>query len=167
MTIRRCIYTNREAKAKDQVLSKSVFPELLHNWCNSAPVSEEYKTKKQGSISELEMMANEYFHLLELHEMRVEYYKQRLSEIQSILSKELTDIEEAKAKELNEEEERKKEQEIKAMVKLKEASDSLNDNLAELLNNRLESFKDVIGDITLTKDLNPSDEEDDEDIWSK
>ena len=55
----------------------------LHNWCNEAPISAEYKEiKKENLPTELEMQLHETFKLLELARLRVKYYEAQLKELQ-------------------------------------------------------------------------------------
>jgi hypothetical protein len=78
MTIRKCIYTGKDSNAKDQVLPNNPF-----NWTNKVPTTKEYKNSKNGNLpTELEMQANETFHLLELARNRVLFYEAKLKEIQ-------------------------------------------------------------------------------------
>lgn len=88
MSIRKCIYTNKEAKSKDHVLPKSILDEEIHNWCNQAPSNTNYLQQKLNNIpSELEMQANELFHLLELAKLRVKFFEEKLSLVQQEINK--------------------------------------------------------------------------------
>lgn len=82
MTVRKCIYTGKDSDAKDQVLPNNPF-----NWTNKVPTTKEYKEKKGKLPTELEMQANETFHLLELARNRVLFYEAKLAEIQKELKK--------------------------------------------------------------------------------
>ena len=82
MTIRKCIYTGKDSDAKDRLLPDNPF-----NWTNTAPTTKEYKEKKGEFPTELEMQANEIFHLLELARNRVLFYEAKLAEIQKELKK--------------------------------------------------------------------------------
>lgn len=91
MTIRKCIYTGRKAGAKDNVLPKYRVGDEIHNWANNVPCSTSYKTyKKDNMPTELEMEANELFHLIELSKLRTKFYEEKLAEIQKVLDKECT-----------------------------------------------------------------------------
>ena len=82
MTVRKCIYTGKDSDAKDQVLPNNPF-----NWTNKVPTTKEYKEKKGKLPTELEMQANETFHLLELARNRVLFYEAKLAEIQENIKK--------------------------------------------------------------------------------
>jgi uncharacterized short protein YbdD (DUF466 family) len=83
MTVRKCIYTDKEARSKDSVLPKEILGEEIHNWTVQVPCNTNYLEHKQNKLpTELEMQANEFFHLLELTKLRVVYYEKKLAEIQ-------------------------------------------------------------------------------------
>ena len=86
---RKCTYTGKEAVKKDKVLPKNLVSDSeIHNWANSSPVSEEYKNKKLGNMpTELEMQANEFFYMLELARLRVNYYEKKLESVQKLINK--------------------------------------------------------------------------------
>jgi len=95
---RKCIYTNKEANSKDNVIPKKKIGGELHNWANKAPVSKDYKDLKQDSMpTDLEFEANQLFHKLELAKLEVKFYEDRLAEIQQKI-KETTKIPEKKSK---------------------------------------------------------------------
>lgn len=96
--IRKCIYTNKEASSKDNVVPRKALGEELHNWANKAPVSKDYKDLKQDRMpTDLEFEANQIFHKLELARLEVAFYEDRLAEIQEKI-KEVTKIPEKKSK---------------------------------------------------------------------
>lgn len=119
--IRKCIYTNSEAKAKDNVLPRDFLGEDdLHNWANKAPINKDYKEIKQGSEpTELEMQANELFHLLELSRLRVKYYEKRLEQVQSEIKDAL--VKSAQKAKPKKPKKTKKDKEIEIAIKEKEA----------------------------------------------
>jgi len=82
LTVRKCIYTGKDSDAKDRILPDNPF-----NWANNAPTTKEYKEKKSKYPTELEMQANETFHLLELARNRVIFYEEKLKEIQENIKK--------------------------------------------------------------------------------
>lgn len=88
MTTRTCTYTGKEAKGKDSVLPKSRLNTENHNWNNSTPVNTDYQALKGDRLpTELEMLANETFHLLELARLRVVFFENKLAEIQAEINK--------------------------------------------------------------------------------
>jgi hypothetical protein len=81
--IRKCIYTDKEASSKDNVLPRKVLGEESHNWANKAPVSRDYKDLKEDRMpTDLEFEANQLFHKLELAKLEVKFYEERLKEVQ-------------------------------------------------------------------------------------
>jgi hypothetical protein len=134
MKIRKCVYTNKDAKAKDSVIPKKILKDEIHNWSNNVPVSEEYKTLKSDRLpTELEMQANEYFHLLELSKLRVRYYEEKLEEIQKEITEKLVIVE----KKGKTKKEMKKDKEIKKAHKQQE----LQTEIEEKINSTLEGLK--------------------------
>jgi hypothetical protein len=88
MTVRKCTYTNKEARSKDSVIPREVLGDELHNWANNTPCNSDYIIQKSGLLpTELEMQANEFFHLLELSKLRVVYFESKLAEIQAKILK--------------------------------------------------------------------------------
>jgi hypothetical protein len=87
MEKRTCVYTGKEAKAKDRPILSD---DERHNWSNRAPISLEYLPLRSSSLpTALEMEAVETFYNLEIAKLRVAYFDARLSEIQKELSKNL------------------------------------------------------------------------------
>ena len=85
--IRKCIYTNKEAKSKDSLFPRETLGEEIHNWTVQVPCNSEYlKSKANDQPTELEMQANEIFHLLELARLRVIFYENKLEAIQVQIS---------------------------------------------------------------------------------
>jgi len=83
MSRRKCIYTGKEAKVKDNVIPKSKAEDEVHNWINDVPCNDEYKEYKQGRLpTEDEILAHEYFTLMEMHKVKVKYYELKLADIQ-------------------------------------------------------------------------------------
>jgi hypothetical protein len=85
MDIRKCIFTDQESRCKTRLLPNEIADEELYNWCNTAPVSKEYQelVKLQKLPTDLEVDANEVFHLLELARLRVKFYEKKLLQIQA------------------------------------------------------------------------------------
>lgn len=99
MSIRKCIYTGKDAESKDNVLPKKFIGDEIHNWANQAPCSAEYKNIKQDRLpSELELQANELFRLLELAKIRVKHYELKIEEIQQELGQNTQKTEEKEPK---------------------------------------------------------------------
>lgn len=93
MTIRKCIYTNKEAKSKDSTIPKHLLGEEIHNWAIQVPANTDYLTQKKDRIpTELEMQANEIFHLLELSRARVVFYEAKLASIQEQILKDYKEL---------------------------------------------------------------------------
>jgi hypothetical protein len=87
MTVRKCIFTDDDSKAKTRIIPKEDAGDEIDNWCNSAPISKTYQelVKQQNLPTELEMRLNETFHLLELAKLRVVYYEAKLKKLQKEL----------------------------------------------------------------------------------
>jgi len=82
--IRKCIFTGRESDCKTRVLpAQFLSPEdEIFNWANKVPTCKEYDSVKSNRLpDDLEMLANEYFHYLELARLRVRYYEEKIAEI--------------------------------------------------------------------------------------
>jgi hypothetical protein len=130
MTIRKCIYTNKEAKSKDSVIPRHVLGEEIQNWASYAPSNIDYSTQKSDKLpSELEMQANEFFHLLELARLRVVYYEQKLAETQAEILKTYKEPIKNKITVAD----KKKEKQIKQMVVEKEITEEVNKDIENFL----------------------------------
>ena len=132
MTVRKCIYTGKDSDAKDQVLPNNPF-----NWTNKVPTTKEYKEKKGKLPTELEMQANETFHLLELARNRVLFYEAKLAEIQKELKKD--DISTEKEEKIQEKPQKniqktsRKDMEIKKAIEEKEILEESEKAIEEVL----------------------------------
>ena len=132
MTVRKCIYTGKDSDAKDQVLPDNPF-----NWTNKVPTTKEYKEKKGKLPTELEMQANETFHLLELARNRVLFYEAKLAEIQKELKKD--DISTEKEEKIQEKPQKniqktsRKDMEIKKAIEEKEILEESEKAIEEVL----------------------------------
>lgn len=132
MTVRKCIYTGKDSDAKDQVLPDNPF-----NWTNKVPTTKEYKEKKGKLPTELEMQANETFHLLELARNRVLFYEAKLAEIQKELKKD--DISTEKEEKIQEKPQKniqktsRKDMEIEKAIKEKEIMEDSEKAIEEVL----------------------------------
>ena len=84
--VRKCVYTDKEAKAKDTVLPRSVLGEEAQNWAAKVPCNVEFLSQKSERLpTEIEMQAQELFHLLEMARLRVAYYEAKLAEMQVVI----------------------------------------------------------------------------------
>jgi len=132
LTVRKCIYTGKDSDAKDQVLPDNPF-----NWTNKVPTTKEYKEKKGKLPTELEMQANETFHLLELARNRVLFYEAKLAEIQKELKKD--DISTEKEEKIQEKPQKniqktsRKDMEIEKAIKEKEIMEDSEKAIEEVL----------------------------------
>jgi hypothetical protein len=80
---RKCAFTNKSATKKSCVMPKGYLRDP-HNWANKVPCNEEFdKMRKKRIPTELEMQAMEYFHMLEMAKIRVEYFERKLEQIQN------------------------------------------------------------------------------------
>ena len=85
---RKCIYTGKEAGAKDYIVPKSKMGDEIHNWANAVPISLEYKAIKRDRMpNELELKAFDAFMKLETAKMKVLVYESRLKDIQTEINK--------------------------------------------------------------------------------
>ena len=83
MDIRKCVYTGLQAKCKDTLIPKSILGNEIHNWVSEIPCNTFYKElKKDKNPNELELMAFEYFYMLEIAKVKVKYYENKLKEVQ-------------------------------------------------------------------------------------
>lgn len=83
MDIRKCVYTGLTAKCKDSLIPKNILGNEIHNWTSEVPCNIFYKEiKKEREPNELELMALEYFYLLEVAKIKVKYYEGKLREVQ-------------------------------------------------------------------------------------
>ena len=117
MSSRKCIYTGKDAATTDKVIPKKGGDES-HNWANSVPCSKEYKAiKALRPPNELEMEVNRVFKKLELALLDVQFYQDKMVEIQSILIKNLPKVDKKpkKSKKDKEVEIAHKEKEIKEL----------------------------------------------------
>lgn len=136
--IRKCIYTGGEAKSKDSIIPRD-FGTDLHNWTSKAPVNTSYLELKQNRLpTELEMQANEFFHLLELAKLRVEYYELKLKEVQDQINK---DIEIINVPVKN----KKKDKQINKMIVEKEIKENLHKEIEESFQEKKENLNIKIG----------------------
>ena len=130
MTTRKCIYTGKEAEAKDSVIPKKDSGEELHNWANKAPICKDYKDLKQDRLpTEEEMELNRLFYKLELSKLDVKYYEIKISKLQKNIRIELDNI-------IDKKEEIKKEKEIKVSIIEKEIVEESNNTIEKILENR-------------------------------
>jgi hypothetical protein len=137
--IRKCAYTGRDAKAKDSVIPRDLLGDEIHNWTASLPSNPEYLQTKQNRLpTELEMQANEIFHLLELTKLRVIYYEQKLKAIQDEI---LKNYKEPKKPSLPKAEKKKQEQIEKAIIE-KEVIESTNENITEFFESKRKIWDD-------------------------
>lgn len=139
MTIRKCIYTNKEAKSKDSVIPKDLLGEEVHNWTAQAPCNLDYLEQKKSKLpTELEMQANELFHLLELAKLRVVFYEQKLNKIQN----EILNTYKEPIKNKTTVAEKNKEKQIQQMIIEKEIIEEVNKDIDKLLNNKRKLWED-------------------------
>lgn len=137
--IRKCIYTGKQAKAKDSVIPRAILGDEIHNWAVHAPADHDYLINKSSNMpTELEMQANEIFHLLELHRLRVVYYEKKLEEIQAEIIKNYKEPEKPKLSKS----EKKKEKEIEKAVVLKEVVESTEEKIDNLFKNKRKMWDD-------------------------
>lgn len=129
MNSRKCIYTGLDAQAKDNVIPKSELNlNELHNWANKAPVSLRYKEVKSNRMpNDLEILANETFHLLELAKLKVLYLENKLIDIQKELKKNLPPVKKSK----NAKKEREIEQAHHEVDVIKEADKKIEKTLSK------------------------------------
>ena len=138
MSIRKCIYTNKEADSKDNVLPKSKSGNELHNWANKAPCSRVYKDFKQDRLpTEEEMELNRLFYKLEMARLDVQYYTAKIEELQGKISHEAFEKKDKK-------EARKKDLEIKQAFIEKEIVEEAEDMMESLIKKKKEN-KDIWG----------------------
>lgn len=129
MAIRKCIYTNKDARSKDSILPKEVLGEEIYNWAAQVPCNTEYLDQKVGKIpSELEMQANEIFHLLELAKLRVVFYEQKLQTIQDKIRPTYKEI----VKNTPTVAEKTKEKQIKQMIVEKEVVEEITKDIDQV-----------------------------------
>ena len=127
MSIRKCIYTGKEADSKDNVVPKKELGEELHNWTNKAPVSREYKEDKQDRMpTELEYELNKLFYKLEMAKMDVLYYSKKIEEAQRELRNKFE-------KKNNVKKQVKKDRQIKQAFKEKAVLDAVEDVEKEII----------------------------------
>ena len=128
MSNRKCIFTGKRGNTKTSVIPRNKLKNMgeMHNWVNQVPCNIEYKRIKSNNMpDELELQANEYFRLLELAKLRVEFYTTKLAEIQKELQKRLPE------KTLKEE---KKDKDIKKAIHIRvlmEETEEELDNIAK------------------------------------
>ncbi len=140
MARRKCVFTGKRATTKNKVIPKTYLSEddNLHNWANNAPCSAEYESFKGTRMpNELEIQANEYFQLLELARIRVQFYEKKLSEVQEKLKQKLPE----KPKMT-----RKKKKEIEVAIKLKEVLEEIDEHIDEVIKEDTKKVKDLWGD---------------------
>lgn len=131
--IRKCTYTDLEAKSKDTILPKDLLGEEIHNWTSSLPANSDYIQTKQNRLpTELEMQANELFHLLELAKLRVVYYESKLKLIQEKLLSSFT----PPKKSIIPKSEKKKEKEIERSIAEKEVVESTDKQMEDFFQNK-------------------------------
>lgn len=137
--IRKCAYTNKEAKAKDSVIPRDLLGEEVHNWAASLPSNADYLQTKQNRLpTELEMQANEIFHLLELTKLRVIYYEQKLKSIQDEI---LKDYKEPKKPPVPKKEKKKQEEIEKAIIE-KEVVESTTEEVDKFFESKRKIWDD-------------------------
>ena len=137
--IRKCAYTNKEARDKDSVIPRDLLGDEIHNWAASLPSNHEYLQTKQNRLpTELEMQANEIFHRLELTKLRVIYYEQKLKSVQDEI---LKTYKEPKKPSVPKTEKKKQEQIEKAIIE-KEVVESTNENIAEFFESKRKIWDD-------------------------
>jgi hypothetical protein len=135
--IRKCVYTGRDSKGRDSVLSK-VNEDVAHNWANSVPCDVEYGQLKQGRLpSELEMEANRVFKLLELAKLDVSYYEQILANIQVELNEKFEkDMAKKEAKKAEKNTISKKDRELEQAVIVKQVNEVIQEQAKDLIEKR-------------------------------
>lgn len=137
--IRKCVYTDKEAKAKDSIIPRDLLGDEIHNWAASLPSNPDYLQTKQNRLpTELEMQANEIFHLLELTKLRVIYYEQKLKLIQDEI---LKTYKEPKKSPVPKADKKKQEQIEKAIIE-KEVVESTNENITEFFESKRKIWDD-------------------------
>ena len=87
MMARKCIYTGEKATSKDTILPPIVLgDDEKFNWNKNAPAHKDYIEKKANKMpTELELEANETFHMLELAKLKVRFYEKKLIAIQKLI----------------------------------------------------------------------------------
>jgi len=139
MTIRKCIYTNKDARSKDSIIPKETLGEEIYNWTSQVPCNSDYLAQKQSKQpTELEMQANEIFHLLELAKLRVVFYEQKLLAIQDKIRLTYKEV----VKNTPTVAEKTKDKQIKQMIIEKELVEEANKDIDQILTNKRKLWED-------------------------
>jgi hypothetical protein len=137
--VRKCVYTDKEAKSKDSIIPRELLGEEIHNWSASLPSNSDYIQTKQNRLpTELEMQANEIFHLLELTKLRVTYYEHKLKSIQGEILKDYKEPKKSPVPKI----EKKKQEEIKKAIIEKEVVESTGENIDSFFESKRKIWDD-------------------------
>jgi hypothetical protein len=132
MSKRKCVFTGLPAILKNSVIPNKVSEDVLHNWANGVPCSEEYsKIKKDRMPDEWELQAVECFQALELSKLKVEFYQNKLNKIQEILKERIPETPKMP---------NRKRKDIEKAFKLKEVLEESEEMIVKILEEKTKGF---------------------------
>ena len=120
MTKRACIFTGKESNDKDSVIPRHLSKDP-HNWTSQVPTTTEYKEqRKDRQPTDLEIQAADAFYQIESLKIKLEFYEDRLVQIQDEINSTFVPIPVEKPKNEGKRAAKKKDKEIEIAEKQKD-----------------------------------------------
>lgn len=143
MTKRKCVYTGQDSNEKDSVIPRHLIKDE-HNWSVHVPTTTDYKQQKINRYpTELEIQAAETFYMLEISRLKVEFYENKLAQIQEEINKNYTYNRIEKPKNEGKKAEKRKSKEIQIAEKQKEIQ-ILEKDLDKILQDKIEQGYEAV-----------------------
>jgi glutamyl/glutaminyl-tRNA synthetase len=120
MTKRTCVFTGLESNDKDSVIPRHLSKDP-HNWTSTVPTTTSYKEQRKDRLpTELEIQAADAFYQIETLKTKLEFYENRLAQIQDEINSTFVPFPVEKPKNEGKRAAKKKDKEIEIAEKQKD-----------------------------------------------